>query len=103
MSDTATMSLPEAARRLGVSVRVLRRAIRMGKVPAPAQLAATVPLTAEWLARVEAAVAASPKVFTSILPQKAPPFARYEGTSAWRKYPNRVREYARFQSEAAQS
>ena len=28
--------------------------------------------------------------------QKVPPFARYKGTSAWRKYRNRVREYARF-------
>lgn len=98
MTDTSTLSLPQAARRLGVSVRVLRRAIRTGKVPAPAHLAATIPLTAEWLASVEAAVQASPKVFTSVLPQKVPPFARYEGTSAWRKYPNRVREYARFQA-----
>ncbi len=28
--------------------------------------------------------------------QKVPPFARYEGTSAWRKYHRRAREYARF-------
>ena len=28
--------------------------------------------------------------------QKVPPFARYEGTSAWRKDRRRAREYARF-------
>lgn len=28
--------------------------------------------------------------------QKVPPFARYEGTSAWRKNRRRAREYARF-------
>lgn len=28
--------------------------------------------------------------------QKVPPFARYKGTSAWRKDRRRVREYARF-------
>ncbi len=98
MSDTATLSLPQAARRLGVSVRVLRRAMRLGKVPSPTHLTATVPLTAEWLSSVQAAVAATPTVFTAVIPQKVPPFARYEGTSAWRKYPNRVREFARFQA-----
>jgi hypothetical protein len=30
--------------------------------------------------------------------QKVPPFARYEGTSAWRKDRRRVREYARFKA-----
>ncbi len=30
--------------------------------------------------------------------QKVPPFARYKGTSAWRKYRNRAREYARFRA-----
>ncbi len=29
---------------------------------------------------------------------KVPPFARYEGTSAWRKDRTRVREYARFRA-----
>ncbi len=28
--------------------------------------------------------------------QKVPPFARYKGTSAWRKDRRRVREYAQF-------
>lgn len=30
--------------------------------------------------------------------QKVPAFARYEGTSAWRKDRKRVREYARFRA-----
>ncbi len=34
--------------------------------------------------------------------QKVPPFARYEGTSAWRKDRRRVREYARFRAAAKQ-
>lgn len=29
---------------------------------------------------------------------KVPAFARYEGTSAWRKYRRRVRAYARFRA-----
>ena len=29
---------------------------------------------------------------------KVPPFARYEGTSAWRKYPVRVRAYAKYRA-----
>ncbi len=32
--------------------------------------------------------------------QKVPPFARYKGTSAWRKDRRRVREYARFRAAA---
>lgn len=32
--------------------------------------------------------------------QKVPPFARYEGTSAWRKNRRRAREYARFRAAA---
>ena len=35
--------------------------------------------------------------------QKVPPFARYEGTSAWRKDRRRAREYARFRAMAAQA
>lgn len=34
--------------------------------------------------------------------QKVPPFARYKGTSAWRKDRRRVREYARFCAAAKQ-
>lgn len=32
---------------------------------------------------------------------KVPPFARYKGTSAWRKDRRRVREYARFRATGA--
>ena len=35
--------------------------------------------------------------------QKVPPFARYEGTSAWRKDRKRVREYARFRTSLGQA
>lgn len=41
---------------------------------------------------------ASPKPVRTVARQKVPAFARYKGTSAWRKYPNRVREYARFRA-----
>ena len=96
MSDISTLGLPEAAHSLGVPVRVLRQAIRTGKIPAPAHLTATSPLSAEWLESAHAAVTASPKALTRVFPQKVPPFARYEGTSAWRKYAKRVREYNKF-------
>ena len=35
--------------------------------------------------------------------QKVPPFARFKGTSAWRKYRRRAREYARFRAAANQT
>ncbi len=98
MSDTATMGFSEAAHHLGVPVRVLRRAIRAGTIPAPAQATATAPLPAGWLDSARAAVEASPKAFSQTVKQKVPPFARYRGTSAWRKYSIRVREYAHFQA-----
>jgi hypothetical protein len=94
MSDSSTLGFPEAARRLGVPLRVLRRAIRTGKIPAPPRQSATAALPADWFASAQAAVEASPKVLSRSFQQKVPPFARYEGTSAWRKYANRVREYA---------
>ncbi len=106
MSDTATtFGLPEAARRLHIPVRVLRRAIRDGRLPAPGKLTATSTLTAEWLAGAEAAVAASPTALNRTFAQKVAPFARYPGTSAWRKYAKRVREYAHYRAAtgAAQS
>ena len=101
MTDTASLGLPEAARRLGVSIRILRRAIRSGAIAAPAKLTATSALPAEWLAAAQAAAAASPKALSRALAQKTPAFARYEGTSAWRKYTNRVREYANFRAAQA--
>ena len=96
MSDTATLGLPDAARRLGVSVGVLRRAIRAGRIPAPPHMGATVALPAEWLESVKAAVEASPNALSNAARQRVPPFARYEGTSAWRKYSIRVREFNHF-------
>ena len=95
MSDTTQFGFPEAAHRLGVPVRVLRHAIRQGRVPAPAQhQGATTQLTQEWLESVRAAVRAAPGALGHATRQKVPAFARYVGTSAWRKYANRVREYA---------
>lgn len=101
MSDMPTLGLPEAARRFGVSVRVLREAIRAGRLPAPPRLTATVALSPEWLADAEAALEASPKVFSRASAQKVPAFARFEGTSAWRRYGKRAKEYARFHAAAA--
>jgi hypothetical protein len=100
MSDTTTFGLPDAAQRLGVPVRVLRRAMRAGRIPAPANLTATVSLSAEWLSSVKAAAEASPNALSRAPRQKVPAFARYEGTSAWHKYRVRVRGYARFRAAA---
>lgn len=99
MSDTASIGLVEAARRLRVPVRVLRMAIRTGKVPAPANLTATSPLSAEWFASAETAADALDGLRRTIN-QRVPAFARYKGTSAWRKYSNRVREYAHFRKQS---
>ena len=35
--------------------------------------------------------------------QKVPPFARYKGTSAWRKDRRRAREYARYLAAVKQA
>ncbi|MDE8348554.1 MAG: hypothetical protein POG74_03600 [Acidocella sp.] len=99
MTDT-TINFPEAASRLGVALRVLRAAIRAGKIPAPAQNTATASLSAAWLASAAAAVKASPTALNRVSRQKVPAFARYEGTSAWRKYSRRVRDYNHFQTTA---
>ena len=101
MNDTVDFGFPEAARQLGVSIRVLRRAIRAGKIPAPAQNTATARLSGAWLASVEEAVLAAPHLLSASLKQKTPPFARYPGTSAWTKYASRVRGYARFRASLA--
>jgi hypothetical protein len=98
MSDTFKFGLPEAARSLGVPLRVLRGAIFAGKIPAPAHLTATVSLSAEWLKSAQAAVEASPKALNRNSAQKVPPFARYKGTSAWHKYRHRVRAYSHFRA-----
>ncbi len=98
MSDTSTLGLPDAARHLGVSVRVLRHAIRTGKIPAPSNLSATVTLSADWLESAKAAAKATPGALSRSFPQKVPAYARYEGTSAWHKHRVRVRAYARFRA-----
>lgn len=102
MSDAPPIGFPEAAHRLGVPVRVLRRAIRAGKIAAPPRLTALAPLSAEWLQTAQATAAASPKTFSRESSQKVPPFARFRGTSAWRKYTIRAREYAHYRVTAAQ-
>jgi hypothetical protein len=101
MNDTATIGFPDAARSLGVSLRVLRHAIRTGKIPAPPQVTATAALSPEWLSSAQAAVEASPKALSRNFTQKVPAFARYKGTSAWHKYRNRVRAYANFRATAS--
>jgi hypothetical protein len=98
MSETVKLGFPDAASHFGVSIRVLRQAIRSGKIPAPAQVNAVANLSHEWLESVQAAVKAFPHALSRRLPQRVPPFARYEGTSAWRKYASRVREFAHFQA-----
>ena len=103
MSDSSSVGFPEAASRLGVPIRVLRRAIRAGRIAAPERVTAVSTFDAAWLEGVQAAVAASPKILGRISFGKTPAFARYEGTSAWCKYPNRVREYARFRAGAKAS
>jgi hypothetical protein len=98
MSDTYELGFLDAARHFGVPLRVLRHAIRAGKIPAPADQSATATLSGEWLASATAAVKASPNALSRSFGQKVPAYARYEGTSAWHKYPVRVRAYARFRA-----
>ena len=99
MSDDVPIGLPAAARALGMSLRNLRQAIWSGHVEAPANLSATATLPPGWVTSAAAALAATPRP-VGRRRQKVPPFARYEGTSAWRKYPTRVREYAQFLASA---
>ncbi len=101
MSDTAPLSLPDAARHFGVSIRALRAAIRAGTLPRPAHLTATSTLPPAWFASAEAAMEATPRAMARGLRQKVPAFARFEGTSAWRKYSRRAQEYARFRATTA--
>jgi hypothetical protein len=100
MNDTSNFGFPEAARQLGVSLRVLRHAIRTGKVAAPAQNTATARISAAWLADARKAVAEKP-LTRAIKPQRVAPFAHYEGTSCWRKYKDRVRDYYTYQASKA--
>jgi hypothetical protein len=100
MSDNAKLGFPEAAHKLGVSIGVLRRAIRNGKISPPPQVSATAALPAEWLQQAEKTINESPSALSRASKPKVPAFARYKGTSAWRKYAKRVREYAHFQAAA---
>jgi hypothetical protein len=101
MNDTSNFGFPEAARQLGVSLRVLHHAIRAGKIPAPAQNSATANLSAAWLANAQKAAAAEPSALRrGFKPQKVAPFAHYEGTSCWRKYKSRVRDFYSYHASA---
>ena len=99
MTDAAPNTLHDAARHLGISARALRQAIRGGRVPAPPHAAATTKLPPDWLASAKTALESTPRHLTGVR-QKVAPFARYEGTSAWRKYRVRVRAYAQFRADA---
>lgn len=90
MSDT--FGFPEAARQLGVPVRVLRKAIRAGRIPSPGKVTATATLSAEWLDGAKTA-AEVPGALTRTLRQPVPAFARFEGTSFWTKFRVRARAY----------
>jgi len=103
MLDTSTIGFPEAAARFGVPIWVLRRAIRAGKIPAPADANAVAPLSEAWIASVAAALQESPMALSRHLKQRVPPFARYEGTSAGRKYASRVRDYRSFRAATAKA
>jgi hypothetical protein len=100
MSDTS-LGFLEAARRLGVPLRVLRGAINAGRLPAPPHKHATATLPAEWFASVQKALDEAPGALSRATKQKVPDYARYEGTSAWRKYKKRVHEFAAFQAKTA--
>ena len=96
MSDTTTIGLPEAARSLGINLRALRQAIRAGRIPGPTRVTATAGFTVDWLNGAEKAMQAEP--FRGTKAPRVPAFARYEGTSAWRKYKDRVRAFAAFKA-----
>jgi hypothetical protein len=101
MDGTSKIGFPEAAERFGVPIWVLRRAIRDGKIPAPVDASAVAQLSEEWIASVAEAVQKSPAALSRHLKQRVPPFARYNGTSAWRKYASRVRDHRAFRAAAA--
>ena len=78
MNDTSNFGFPEAARQLGVSLRVLRHAIRTGKIAAPAQNTATARLTGAWLAEASKAVAIQP-LSRALKAQKGRPLRALRG------------------------
>lgn len=101
MTSESTIGFAQAAKALGVSISTLRQAIRSGKLPAPgSSVTAVSALTPEWLASAKQAATASPKMFKDRKPQKVPAFARYKGTSAWRKFHRRVHAFNLARAEA---
>ena len=103
MTETSSLGLPEAARRLGVSLRVLRHAIRAKQIPAPANLTATSTLSAEWFVEAQAAAAKDPKALSRAFLQRVPPYARYVGTSVWHQYHEKVRAHRWYRAHKAQA
>jgi hypothetical protein len=99
MSDTGFVGFEQAARRLGVTIGSLRRAIRQGRIAPPPVVSATARLPGAWVDQLRATIAEKPEVLRGTRRQKVAAFARYEGTSAWRSYPHRVRAYARFAAD----
>ena len=94
MTSTSTIGFAQAAQQLGVSIRTLRQAIHNGNVPAPeGAVTAVSPVSTDWIAAVQEKAKNVPGVFKDSHRQKVPAFARYEGTSAWRKYARRVRDF----------
>lgn len=93
MTEASSLGLPAAAKQLGVSLRVLRHAMRAGKIPAPANLTATSALPADWLETAKAAAEKDPTALNRSFLQTVPPYARYKGTSVWHQYHNKVRAY----------
>jgi hypothetical protein len=101
MTENSTLGLPEAAQKLGVSLRVLRRAMRAGTIAAPANLTATSTLSAEWLASARDAAARDPSVLSRSFLQRVPPYARYKGTSVWHQYHAKVRAHRWYRANKA--
>lgn len=102
MSD-ATIPLPEAARRLGLSPRQLRTAVRAGALPAPPEMHALAAVPESWLSTALTAVAADPAVVAAVHRQAEPDFAHFRGTSFWTKFRVRARAYRRFIAEQRQA
>ena len=99
MSTVFEPGLPDAARRLGVHPRILKHAIRTGKVSAPPQGPGSVPDS--WVAEAGPKVAAAAHALNGMSSRRVPEFARFEGTSAWQQFPRRARAYARFKAARA--
>lgn len=85
--DGTAITLQQAAQQLGVSLRTLQRAVFEGRVPAPPQQGALTWVSPAWVGEVGQHVEkADENIFGRVHRQKVKPFARYEGTSAWKKH-----------------